>query len=132
MQEKKEVPAHTLMLQHTVLVLQVVGPPVLLFLLLLADTYGTAAGIAVGLIEANPIVSHFNEKGVTGQDLYHRFLTATISATVFLFAEVAARLGLRPAAFWYFLQFTFWTVLLGEAFVVLTNNIQMATVLNAP
>ena len=117
-------------LHITVDTLKIVGPPIALFLLLLADTYGTYIGLTIGFAEGNPIYEHFNYSGITAHEVFHRLVLAATSATLFLMTEIIARHDQKHKYLWNFILLIFWTVLIGEAFVVYHNLLQTTTAIS--
>jgi len=111
--------------------LLVVVPPAVIFLLLLTDTYLTIIGLhRYGFVEGNPLYKHY-EGGVTGTDVFNRFVLATVSAVVFIIVGAAVLCGKRPAWFWCALYVLMWVLMLSEAFVVYNNTVQMVSVEHA-
>lgn len=113
-------------------VLKIVAPPIILFLLLLSDTYITIMGLKLGLAEANKVYDHFNENGVRGVDIFLRYVLAIFGLSIFLLAEIGIRVDKKRFAFWGLILMILWIVTLMEAIVVYSNLLQVLLLLDPP
>lgn len=113
-------------------VLKIVAPPIILFLLLLSDTYSTIMGLKLGLAEANKVYDHFNENGVRGVDIFLRYVLAIFGLSIFLLAEIGIRADKKRFAFWGLILMILWIVTLMEAIVVYSNLLQVLLLLDPP
>jgi len=109
----------------TVDILEVVLPPILLFILLTADIEITAATINSGLaVEINPTKQHFND-GVDGIEIYNAGLFNSMLSTAFLLISVLHRTKPKYRLVTAPVMFLFYLAIVFEAWVVLHNIFQL-------
>lgn len=112
---------------YVVRCLLIVLPAIFSYFTLMTDTYSTVIGLhAFNMVESNPQYAHYNERGITSEDLFARQIQSTIFMLIFLIVGSALFTGKKPVWFWGITYMLLWILLLVDLITVYSNILQIA------